>query len=379
MYFLAGIADVEIFKDEELLLSGKTLINSSIRIGVSTEDIRAGKGAKLYGKYFHTTSFNLKISDAMFRTEYLTERFGADIKFGEDTIVEEHFIATDKIGTYALKHTPISHDDKNNIIIYWKHISDNFYKTKKIESLHYDNIIKLGETEVGEMYCVKYLYKNESVHKISIGSEIIPNILSVYLTASLYKDDKDNAKTASKVGTITIKIPKFLLLSNQEILLNMAGAVNNTLEGSALSCRKGICEQSLYYAEIIEVIEDRTFNNLRGLKIYADEEGLFIHPDTMDKKLKVYANFDDSGLVIINNEKIDFCVEDEDILTVDTNGIIHPIRNGTTKITASCSGISNSVYVKVMFYDNDYDNGILISDDLFVYIDDTDILLYKGK
>ena len=67
--FLAGVANAEIFKGNDLFSTAKTLIDSSITIGVSAEDIRAGQGAKLYGKYFHTSTFDLKMTDAMFRLE----------------------------------------------------------------------------------------------------------------------------------------------------------------------------------------------------------------------------------------------------------------------------------------------------------------------
>ena len=381
MYFLAGVADVEIFKDNELIIEGKTLLDSSITIGVSVEDIRAGKGAKLYGKYFHDTTFNLKVSDVMFKMEYLAENFGTDVKLGADTTVEERFIAIDTVGTCKLKHMPIPFNDDSNINIYWKNTSDKFYKTKRIEELSLDNTIKLGETKIGDVYCVKYQYSDDSIRKIQVGSEIVPNILSLYLTANLYKGDDNNLKTGTKVGIISIKIPKFLLSGNQEILLNMTGFSNNILEGSALSCKRDDCNESSYYAEIIEVIYDRSFSDLKSIKIYADEEGLFIHSDTIDTKLKVYANFDKYGLVVVNNEKVDFQVEDDNILRIDKNGVIHPISSGVTTITAFYKGMSASICVKILVYNDNSDNSykfvVLINKNTHLAISNTEPLVYR--
>ena len=52
MYFIAGVATADLFVEDQLFSSSKTLLESSIAIGVTAEDVRAGTGAKLYGKYF---------------------------------------------------------------------------------------------------------------------------------------------------------------------------------------------------------------------------------------------------------------------------------------------------------------------------------------
>ena len=42
-YFLAGVGNAEILKNGNLFATAKTLTDSSITIGVSAEDIRAGR------------------------------------------------------------------------------------------------------------------------------------------------------------------------------------------------------------------------------------------------------------------------------------------------------------------------------------------------
>lgn len=385
MYFLAGVADVEIFKNNELIIEGKTLIESAITIDVSAEEIRAGKGATLYGKYFHSSNLNLKISDAMFKMEYLAANLGTDIELGGDITVEEHFIAVDEIGTCILKNTPVPLDNNSDVYVYWKHISDKFYKKKKIDKLLQGNIIELGETEIGEIYCVKYLYTNDFARKITICSEIIPDILSVYLKANIYSGTTTNINSGVKAGEITIKIPRFLLSGSQEILFNMTGAVNHPIEGIALACKRNCCDGSTYYAEIIEIIFGRKFDTLKGIKISSDEDMVFISSRDIEKKLKVYAYFDDSSIAVIKNTDIKFDVNDEDILTIDENGRIHPLHTGITKITASYLGIVDDIFVKVILQDSkdDYkdERGLLFSDneeDVMI-INDLEILLFANK
>lgn len=47
--FLAGVANAEIFDGDQLFASARTLIDSSITIGVTLEDLRAGLGNALWG------------------------------------------------------------------------------------------------------------------------------------------------------------------------------------------------------------------------------------------------------------------------------------------------------------------------------------------
>lgn len=47
--FIAGVANAEIFNGDQLFASARTLIDSSITIGVSVEDLRAGQGNALWG------------------------------------------------------------------------------------------------------------------------------------------------------------------------------------------------------------------------------------------------------------------------------------------------------------------------------------------
>lgn len=49
MVFLAGVANAEIFDGDQLFASARTLIDSSITIGVTLEDLRAGLGNALWG------------------------------------------------------------------------------------------------------------------------------------------------------------------------------------------------------------------------------------------------------------------------------------------------------------------------------------------
>ena len=47
--FLAGVANAEIFDGDTLFASARTLIDSSITVGVTQEELRGGQGNALWG------------------------------------------------------------------------------------------------------------------------------------------------------------------------------------------------------------------------------------------------------------------------------------------------------------------------------------------
>ena len=63
--FLAGVANVALFAGDNLIANSTTLIDSSFTIGASAEDVRGGSGNQLLGKYFHTSTFDINLTDTL--------------------------------------------------------------------------------------------------------------------------------------------------------------------------------------------------------------------------------------------------------------------------------------------------------------------------
>lgn len=264
-YFLAGVANAEIFKGSNLFATAKTLIDSSISIGVSAEDIRAGQGAGLVGKYFHSSTFGLKLSDAMFRLEYIAANVGAEITLGGDVFVDEELTASVG-GVLTLGRTCVPMKTGGAKFAYIKLASDRTgtYETKTVGV----GVNTVTGVTASAVYCVKYLYTNSAARKIEVSANFIPGTLSVYLTASLFSGDASNVSSGTKVGTVTIKIERFILSGTNEIAMSMTGSSKTSFEGSALAAGGAGCEGGAIYAEIIEVIDGaRWFTDAKGLII----------------------------------------------------------------------------------------------------------------
>ena len=246
--FLAGVGNAEILKNGELFATAKTLTDSSITIGVSAEDIRAGQGAKLYGKYFHTSTFDLKMTDAMFKMEYIAANVGSDLEWGGDVFKDEEVVVASD-GKLKVSGTPVPFTSGGKVYIYAKLVNDEHYKTYEYTSE--------GVTVPEGTYCVKYLYTNDNARKLVVKANFTPDTLSVLLTSNLYAGDDKNPATGTKIGTVTIKVPRFLLSGSQELSMNMTGASTTPFEGSALASNAEGCDGEGIYAEIIEIIEGR--------------------------------------------------------------------------------------------------------------------------
>ena len=270
-YFLAGVGNAEILKKnrdgvEELFATAKTLTDSSITIGVSAEDIRAGQGAKLYGKYFHTSTFDLKMTDAMFKMEYIAANVGAELEWGGDVFKDEQ-VKADADGKITITGAkPFT--SGSTVYVYAKLPEDEFYKTYTVAEL------SAGvEAFKAKDVCVKYLYTNDNARKLTVKANFTPDTLSVLLTSNLYAGDDKNPATGTKVGTVTIKVPRFLLSGSQELSMNMTGASTTPFEGSALASNAEGCDGEGIYAEIIEIIEGRKWiDNIKELLVENEED-----------------------------------------------------------------------------------------------------------
>ena len=336
-YFMAGVANAEIFKGNDLFATAKTLTDSSITIGVTGEDVKAGQGAMLYGKYFHSATMGLKMTDAMFRLEYIAANVGSEIELGGDVFYEEEIEVVDTKLTLT-KPAKALNSGATKKYAYVKKATDTYYTTYEVAA---DNTVTLATGSDGK-YCVKYLYTNEAARKITINANFTPDTLSVYLTAPLFAGDAADPSTGTKVGSVTIKIPRFLLSGSQELTMNMTGASTTAFEGSALAANPEGCEGNAIYAEIIEVIKDRTLDKLITLAIENSDEGIKLKKGE-STTLAVYGRFADCAPALVPNSGLSFSSASETKVKVDTNGVVSGLDEATDIVVTVAAAKDSTV------------------------------------
>lgn len=325
-YFIAGVGHAMLFKGDELFADCRTLADSSITIGVTAEEIRGGEGNALWGKYFHDSTFDMKLTDIMFNMEYVAANVGSEIVKGGDVFMNEELVAEG--GAITLSETAVPAKSGSAVYAWLVKAEDKNAKRTRY-AVEGNQVVGL---EDGVAYCVRYCYNNPNADKLIVSSQFIPDTLYAVLSVALYAGDDTNPENGTKVGEIVIKIPRFQLSGAMELSMTAAGTSQTSLEGSALAYGASGCEGKGIYAEIIQVIFNAHW--------YDDASGLIIEDSyrelttDVNEKLNVYAWYASASPKLIPADELEFVVSDGGLTVV--NGVVSGTATaGNVTITVS--------------------------------------------
>jgi len=326
-YFIAGVGRALLFKGDTLFADCRTLTDSSISIGVTAEDVRGGEGNALFGRYFHDSSFSLKLTDAMFNLDYIAANTGAVKTSGGNTFAYET-LTSNSSGAITLSATPVPVVTGGTAYVYYRKSSENG---------DMDKIAANGTTVEGldasTEYCVMYR-KNVDGETITINSQFIPDTLHAVLTVALYSGDSCNPESATKAGEVVIDIPRLQLSGAQEISMTATGASSTPLEGNALASGCTGCDGRSIYATITKVLSGETW--LTGVKgVIIEDPGVV--PANGTVHLNAYAFYTDKA-----PRKL---ADSEWTLSLIGTSSIVSVDDTAKTLTASNSGASASVSV----------------------------------
>lgn len=210
----------------------------------------------------------------MFNMSYVAANCGSDLVKGGDVFKDEELKAeTD--GTVKLTATAVPFIG-SEIYAYVRKDGDASDKRKKMPVV--EN--KISGLDAGATYCVRYLYTDGAADKLVVSSQFIPKTLYAVLTVALYAGDDKNAESATKVGKVVIKIPRFQLSGAMEISMTATGASQTALDGSAMAYGGKGCDGRGVYAEIIQVIDNAHW--------YDEASGLIIEDNYIEMKASEY-------------------------------------------------------------------------------------------
>ena len=326
MLFLAGVGRATLLDGERLVATANTLIDSSITIGISFEDLRAGMRNKLYGRYAHTSTFDLKLTDAMFSLEYLAMNTGSDVELGGDAMKDEKLTVSN--GKVTLSHEAKPMVGNTNVYAQVKKSgTDEGYQryavtNKKEVALD----ASLNDSEV----CVRYMYHNDIASKITISANFIPKTLTCILEANLYNGGSCDVETSTLAGKVIIKVPRFMLNGSQELSMSASGVSNTSIEGSALASGCAGCDGDGVYAEIVQVLENKTAADMFASIVIEDKNQTAKAGDKIE--LNVYACPVDGAPIKLNPDQYNV----GDTAAADyANGILTVKAAGDVTVTFS--------------------------------------------
>lgn len=267
----------------------------------------------------------------MFNLEYLAMNTGSDISLGGDVMVDEELTSTAK--KIKLSQTAVAISGSKVYAYAKKSGTDNVYDKYAVSEA---NEI---EVPVDGTYCIRYMYTNDLASKMIINANFIPKTLTLILEANLYSGGSCDIETSTLAGKVTIKVPRFMLNGSQELSLTASGVANTSIEGTALASGCAGCSGDGVYAEIIQVMANRTLENgFTGIVV----EDAVREASKGDKlELNVYACPVDAAPIKLSNDQI----------TVAATGTGYTYANGIVTITEAAT---DSVTVEVSAFDGKY-------------------------
>ena len=320
--FLAGVGTAEYFNSTgQKIFTAKTLIDSSISIGITEEEVRGGKGNALIGKYFHTSTFGLTLQDALFDLNYLSLKVGGTVKIGGDVLTKE-MVTVGASGAITVTGTPKSFLGG---IYGWYGDEQRLTFTGKTGTV-------VGQTQ-GDLVEIQYYAHDEALQELTIPADFIPAEGYMVLTGTLFNGDPKNTSGSSKVGELSIEIPRFQLGGATDLSMTATGASQTSLDGSALMSFDSANPDG-YYAKIKQaIIGGKFYDGMIGLGIDSS--------DSIQKGdvLAVYGIYRNAASKLLTADKLTFT-------GADATGKV--TAEAAAKITVKLKGVSEQPYASLI-------------------------------
>lgn len=235
-----------------------TLTESTLSISSTQEEVRAGQGAKLYGRFNHDAGLTVTLTDAMFDLNYIAWQVGSELQRGGITMFTEQ-VTPDAGGVVQLSKKVEKMGEScgfEKALVWYRKAgckASDKYDSQTVDE-GASNFTITGATGSDD-YCVSYFTKDDAANTVLVNANFVPAELVLVLTTKLFAGDANNPETGRPVGEITVKIPRFSLDGAFDLSMAMSSAATMSLNGTALAVDDGSCDNEGIYAEIVEVID----------------------------------------------------------------------------------------------------------------------------
>ena len=255
--FLAGPARVLIFKGSNLIGVGKSATETTFNTSITAEEIRAGQGNALRGKYFHDANVGVNITYADFDLSYMALTSGAAVVNGGTAVMEEQLTAGVG-GALALTQNAVAVEGA--VLAWYRKPSEENWNVATVTGQN--TVVPVGATQ-NDVYCVKYFYVDENAKSMVLTADYVPAVVHLVLIADEYAGiSTDNVAGANKYGKLIVDIPAFQLEGGQELSLTSGSASTISLNGNALALSQDdSCEESLIFGTITEQVFGAQWQN----------------------------------------------------------------------------------------------------------------------
>ena len=324
---IGQVFDLDFFDPDTHDLVATAKVATETTISATAEEIKVSGGQfnKVYNKYYSTSELNFTVQDAAYKFEYLAMKTGEDITFGGDIFELEEVVINAGKGIITGNPSKMGEDCVA-------------FVREKVQGSKWTKVVYDEETKEfnyviadGQAVCVKYLQYDPNVRKIKIG-DLLPKVYEVYGRTPILGGEKGKY--------LQLHVPKYQLSAGFELSLSPNGNATMDLSGTALQVEDyANCEEtSTYYATLTEKRPDtKWYNECKA--IYAMPHELELVPGE-EFNIKVYADFKSSiygNSDVIQPSELTYAISGDDsgIATVDANGKVTAVGDGTTKLEIS--------------------------------------------
>ena len=329
--FLAGAATVDMLVGDQLIATATTLLDSSITVGSTAEEVRGGPGAKLLGKYYHTSTFDINLTDVLFKLEYFAFQSGSAIQQIADVFTSEQ-VTLGAGGFGTITGTPAVYQSYGTIGWAAKPGSDAYQKITFTEKA-----FTVAGAKKGDIYCVKYISTDNAARQITISSSFIPSEVTLVMTANLYRAGgrgENDVNNSSKIGIVQVLVPRFQFNGSMELSMTSTGVANSPIAGSALDNPSADCSDGGYYAIITEQLSGSSwYDNVFALAI--EDSDIELATTTGTATLSVYALPLNGAAFKPPYEDLTFTSAANGTATVTQEGVVTGVAQGSTTVTVS--------------------------------------------
>ena len=339
--FLAGAATVDMLVGDQLIATATTLLDSSITVGSTAEEVRGGPGAKLLGKYYHTSTFDINLTDVLFKLEYFAFQTGSAIQQIADVFTSEQ-VTLGAGGSGTITGTPAVYQSYGTIGWAAKPGSDAYQKVTFTEKA-----FTVSGGKNGDIYCVKYISTDNAARQITISSSFIPSEVTLVMTANLYRAGgrgENDVNNSSKIGIVQVLVPRFQFNGSMELSMTSTGVANSPIAGYALDNPSADCSDGGYYAIITEQLSGSSwYDNVFALAI--EDSDIELATTTGTATLSVYALPLNGAAFKPPYKDLTFTSAANGTATVSQEGVVTGVAEGNTTVTVS---IKNKVGVEAV-------------------------------
>ena len=324
--FLVSTADVYGYdSSDNLLFTGKTMLDTSMEVSLQNQDVRAGQGNQLQYVFYHSPEMAITVNEAQFSLEFIALNAGTVITTGKDVWTEE--TVTVASGAGSVTGTPLA--VQGTTVYGWVTIDEDTVERVTFSGSSFT----LSDPTISQDVCVRYYANNAAARSVTIYADMLPSNIRLVLEAKLASSDS----TTNQIGKVQIEVPKASMTG--AFTLNMTpDSVSQTplsirvLASSASSV--GCAANRPVYATISEIIDDANwYDHVIGLSIYGGDFSLEVGAT---ETLSIYAvPGDGSAPFLAPVADLTFASSDDQKVIVSSAGVVTGVAAGSATVKVS--------------------------------------------